>query len=173
MRIDHIDSFNLACASVSKLAAEAIAEHRRQIALIESIGREAAALAERTMPELPRRERKSGSLPSPAADTSPEAAVTRALQGGKSKDERDQSAGSDPSDDILGLAMRRAEHDASFHSGSEQLPMFERTSANDFGGGSGQAPASDHRRDDADHERGRGLVAALSGRKRTRRLASG
>ncbi len=46
MRADHIDSFNTACKSVSKLALEAIAEHRRQIAQLATIMREAAALAD-------------------------------------------------------------------------------------------------------------------------------
>ena len=45
MRIEHIDNFNTACKSVGKLAEEAIAEHRRQLAQLEAIYREAAALA--------------------------------------------------------------------------------------------------------------------------------
>ena len=51
MRINHIESLNAACTGVRKLAEAAIAEHRRQIALLESVGREAAALAEVTFAE--------------------------------------------------------------------------------------------------------------------------
>ena len=51
MRINHIESLNAACTGVRKLAEAAIAEHRRQIALLESVGREAAALAEVTFTE--------------------------------------------------------------------------------------------------------------------------
>ena len=168
MRFDHIDNFNQACASVSKLAAEAIAEHRRQIALIESIGREAAALAERTLPELPRPDRKTTPLPPPSPETSRELGQAVAEQG-----RNDQSVAA-PTDDILGLAMRRAEQEPSFRIGEEDLPMFERTSANDFGDGSGivtDRSARGTETSKGDHDRG-GFVAALSGRKRARRLAS-
>jgi hypothetical protein len=161
MRFDHIDNFNQACASVAKLAAEAIAEHRRQIALIESIGREAAALAERAMPELPRPDRKAAHLPPPLPEPSRE--LTSSRSAAAPADQRVQ----DGDDDILGLAMRRADHD---------LPMFERTNANDFGGRPAATAASGDASRDSDPDpvdRGRGLVAALSGRKRARRLAPG
>jgi hypothetical protein len=164
MRFDHIDNFNQACASVAKLAAEAIAEHRRQIALIEGIGREAAALAERTMPELPRPDRKAP-LPRPLPE--PPRELTSSRQGGTSADQGGRSPAQDADDDILGLAMRRADHD---------LPMFERTNANDFGGKPAAMPASGDPSRDGNPDptdRGRGLVAALSGRKRARRLAPG
>src|SRR4029078_1812114 len=115
MRFDHIDNFNQACASVAKLAAEAIAEHRRQIALIESIGREAAALAERAMPELPRPDRKAAHLPPPLPEPSRELTSSRSAAAPAAQRVQDAD------DDILGLAMRRADHD---------LPMFERTNAN-------------------------------------------
>jgi hypothetical protein len=165
MRFDHIDNFNQACASVAKLAAEAIAEHRRQIALIESIGREAAALADRAMPELPRPDRKAAPLAPPLPEPSRELTSSRSAGAPADQGERSRVQGAD--DDILGLAMRRADHD---------LPMFERTNANDFGGRPAATPASadGSRESDADPvDRGRGLVAALSGRKRARRLAQG
>jgi hypothetical protein len=178
MRFDHIDNFNQACASVAKLAAEAIAEHRRQIALIESIGREATALAERSMADLPRLDRKAMPLPAPE-DANEAGRAARALPaGGPARpDERGLGASEEDADDILGLAMRRAEHESAYQIGNEDLPMFERTSANDFGAGSGRPSASTVSRDPdpdtGDTERGGGLVAALSGRKRSRRLASG
>jgi hypothetical protein len=47
MRVDHIENFNRACASIAGLAAEALAEHNRQIAELRGIARQANALAEK------------------------------------------------------------------------------------------------------------------------------
>ena len=78
MRINHIESLNAACTSVRKLAEAAIAEHRRQIALLESVGREAAALAEVTFIETEPAELQPDEMRTQAAPSPPyEAKFTR------------------------------------------------------------------------------------------------
>ena len=71
MRINHIESLNAACTGVRKLAEAAIAEHRRQIALLESVGREAAALAEVTFAETEPAELQPDEMRTQAAPSPP------------------------------------------------------------------------------------------------------
>jgi hypothetical protein len=47
MRVDHIENLNRACESIAELAAEALAEHDRQIAELRAIVRKAKAVTEK------------------------------------------------------------------------------------------------------------------------------
>ena len=197
MRIDHIDNFNIACASVARLAAEAIAEHRRQIEQIESLGREAAALAAKFV--APRRsveqrklnepfaapERKRGAGQLFAATRTPEkadlaGAVSGTLPPRPGADEPPRQSSSEEAEDILVTAMRRAERDEllSLETASFDESADDRSSPFAVGAaGEETAAPGSHEKDEAPTAdnvvlaRGRELVASFSGKKRARRHA--
>ena len=173
MRTDHIRNFNLACASVAKLAAEAIEEHRRQIEEIEALGREALALADKLTADAQSLERQHAAaqlkahaattlMPRTIAGTA--ASVPTIPDVGQSLDQEfyasavpTPAAATAPESggDILTLAMRRVEH--------------EETIAPEVSKEDAEAPL----RDLAVLAVGREIVASLSGKRRQRRSNAG
>ena len=175
MRIDHIENFNLACATVGKLAAEAIAEHRRQIEQLETVGREAAKLVR----EQPREEARKIDLPRVDVDSSLTLSVP-------SFDDRLEATPVDASaqpeehiEDMLSVAMHRADREpdpAAMH-----LDNLRRRRAAEFASAKDNRAAEaldetaiatpvEHHGADGDEDvlaRGRELVSSL--RKRGRR----
>jgi hypothetical protein len=168
MRTDHIRNFNLACASVAKLAAEAIEEHRRQIEEIEALGREALELADKLTADAQSLERQHaaaqlklhtattlmprtiGAAAAPASvPVVPEIsqAVEQELYINGAPSMAAPSAAE--SGDILTLAMRRVEHEETAEPKSEE--------------------PDEPLRDLAVLAVGREIVASLSGKRRQRR----
>ncbi len=174
MRTDHIRNFNLACASVAKLAAEAIAEHRRQIEEIEALGREALTLADKLTAEAQSLERQHAAaqlkahaattlMPRTIAMNATPASVPVIPDVGQTVEQEfyanavpaPAAANAADSGDILTLAMRRVEH--------------EETNAPEVSKEDAEAPL----RDLAVLAVGREIVASLSGKRRHRRSNAG
>lgn len=169
MRTDHIRNFNLACASVARLAAEAIEEHRRQIEQIEALGREALELADKLTADAQSLERRQAAaqlkahaattlMPRTIIGAAPPASVPVVPEVGQSVEQAFYAAASEapanaPVDstdagDILTLAMRRVEHEETIAPKDEvEEPL----------------------RDLAVLAVGREIVASLSGKRRQRR----
>jgi hypothetical protein len=184
MRIDHIENFNLACASVAKLAAEAIAEHRRQIEQIEAIGREAAALAGKlaganTDRSRPAAEREKLAAVNdlvvaiePVVAKLPDQSKARVSAEGAQKAGPAGTRDDGTPGDILFAAMRRAEREEAAPAEQSDQSREDQVSGDEpsLGPGAGNPPAI---LDRVVLARGRELVASFSGKKRVRRQAAG
>ena len=180
MRIDHIESFNNACANVGKLASEAIAEHRRQIEQIEAIGREAAKLVRDQPRDDFRKAIEAAASTAPSFDEQPGVAAAAEWRAADAPGLA-PSPTEDRIEDALAVAMRRAERQpdpATTHfenlrrrRSAEFAPAAKVASAPDLLQADPlEAAPADHHDPDGDDDglaRGRELVSSL--RKRGRR----
>jgi hypothetical protein len=171
MRTDHIRNFNIACASVARLAAEAIEEHRRQIEQIEALGRDALELADKLTADARSLERQHAAaqlklhaaatlIPRSIGAAATPASVPAVPETSPAVEQELHVNGASPaangadSGDILTLAMRRVEHEETI--APEPKP-----------------DESEPLRDLAVLAVGREIVASLSGKRRQRRSNAG
>jgi hypothetical protein len=152
MQTSNSDDFDVVCASVAKLTAEALsvtrravealAEHRRQIAQLEAIRREAAELYEKVSPPAPRvlgriDERNIIPQAKPTSPFAPTANNRRvpleSTEWGEAELLRVPTIdGADNSGDKLMVAMRRAAEAYPWNSDIEPAEWLGSTSADDF-----------------------------------------